>query len=66
MRSDEHKCQHQACKCIVSAEDNFCSPQCEKRSDTGQGPPCSCGHDDCEISIGVTAPVVTAPVVAPA
>ena len=58
MRSDEHKCQHQACKCIVSAEDDFCSPQCERRSDTGQGPPCGCSHDDCETSIGLVAPAI--------
>jgi len=61
MQVDQRKCEHKACACIVGAQDAFCSPQCEKRSDDGIGPPCGCGHQQGDMSaeIPVEAAVAT-------
>jgi hypothetical protein len=53
MGSAKQKCEHDPCKCMIDAEDVYCSPQCERRADMGHGPPCRCGHHDCETSVGV-------------
>ena len=53
MHSEKHKCQHAPCKCIVDAEDAYCSPQCERRADNGSDAPCGCIHRECETSIGI-------------
>lgn len=49
MAATERKCEHKACTCLVGPDDVFCSPHCEKRSDEGTGPPCGCGHSDCDM-----------------
>jgi hypothetical protein len=50
MEINQRKCEHAACKCIVSGDAMFCSPYCEKRTDDGN-PACDCGHAECQASV---------------
>jgi len=54
MSNAQHKCDHAPCKCIIDSASAYCSPQCERRDDNGDGPPCRCGHDDCDAAVGIT------------
>lgn len=50
MQPNQRKCAHNACKCLISGDDIFCSPYCEKRADDGEQT-CHCDHEDCNMSI---------------
>lgn len=46
--ADENKCAHEACRCAVGEDEEYCSPQCEA-ADEGEvtGIACECGHSGC-------------------
>ncbi|HEY7529621.1 MAG TPA: hypothetical protein VIC56_02960 [Gemmatimonadota bacterium] len=48
----ERKCAHQACTCMVSGDDRYCSAHCRDHAAKGGGSPvgvggCGCGHPGC-------------------
>lgn len=60
MTAPGRKCEHKACTCIVGPDGAFCSPHCERRSDEGAGPPCECGHADCDMGAEIPAEAAVA------
>ena len=52
--NERQKCAHEACKCMVPADQKFCSDYCGARDDAEtaslQGNDgCKCGHSGCEV-----------------
>ncbi|MBC5827226.1 MAG: hypothetical protein GIW99_06025 [Candidatus Eremiobacteraeota bacterium] len=46
------KCAHDACRCLISntpGTHEFCAPECETQTESGQDAVCKCGHDDCRL-----------------
>ncbi len=45
---NDNKCAHDACRCAVGDDEEYCSPQCEA-ADEGDvtGIACDCGHPGC-------------------
>ena len=48
VRTDEKKCAHPKCTCLVRGEKRYCSHDCEDVADTDPTSPCLCGHPGCE------------------
>ncbi|HEV3469847.1 MAG TPA: hypothetical protein VG148_11045 [Pyrinomonadaceae bacterium] len=47
VRTDEKKCAHQQCQCLVAGEKRYCSHYCEDAADTDPTSVCTCGHPGC-------------------
>ncbi len=47
VRTDEKKCAHQKCVCMVTGEKRFCSHYCEDANDSDPTSECTCGHPGC-------------------
>jgi hypothetical protein len=50
----DHKCVHEACKCLVPEADTYCCDYCRDSHLAEDGAPrtgeCRCGHDRCGLS----------------
>lgn len=46
--AETKKCDHEICSCTVSADTDYCSPQCENAAAQGIiAIECECGHPGC-------------------
>lgn len=46
---DDNKCAHEACVCMVSGEEDYCSEHCEDAVDQDIIEiSCDCGHSACK------------------
>ncbi|HEV2704717.1 MAG TPA: hypothetical protein VGV59_02265 [Pyrinomonadaceae bacterium] len=46
--TNETKCAHQSCTCMVSGAQRYCSHHCEDVADTDPTSPCTCNHPGCK------------------
>ncbi|HEX8290350.1 MAG TPA: hypothetical protein VF570_01265 [Pyrinomonadaceae bacterium] len=48
VRTDEKKCAHQTCTCMVEGARRFCSDYCEDANDSDPTSVCTCDHPGCK------------------
>ena len=47
--ADDNKCAHEACVCMITGDDDYCSEHCEDAVDQDIVEiSCDCGHSACE------------------
>lgn len=48
MADENSRCGHEGCNCMVSGDEEFCSPHCEDADDQDITEiACDCGHPGC-------------------
>ena len=48
MQSEQKKCDHEACTCLVPADESHCSAACAADASMREHPAsCDCGHTAC-------------------
>ena len=48
VNTDEKKCAHQKCTCMVGGKRRYCSDYCEDAADSDPTSECTCGHPGCK------------------
>ena len=60
MVTEQKKCEHPACNCMISDEENYCSPYCDDAADTTEIA-CNCGHAGCGVGKDVRRTMTGSP-----